>query len=200
MSGNTKEQFLVAATRLFATKGFYGASIANIADALGLTKQALLHHFGSKEKLYGEVLQRISNRMVTDIVAAPADDVSDPGSQLENALMALCRNGLKDPETTQLIMRELLDNKQRAEQAGTWYLKPFLEGLITLVRKEPGHEDKSDAQALALAYQLLGAMNYFLVSEPTLQQMFGETHYTEMKTRYPDEYRSLIRARLAVST
>ena len=198
MSGNTKEQFLVEATRLFASKGFYGASIANIADALGLTKQALLHHFGTKEKLYGEVLHRLSTRMVRDVVAAPPDDPKDPGSQLENALMALCRNGLENPESTQLIMRELLDNKQRAEQAGTWYLKPFLDGLIALVKKEPGHEQKSDAQALALAYQLLGAINYFLVSEPTLRQMFGPAFYDGMKARYPDEFKILIRARLAV--
>ena len=163
---------------------------------MGLTKQALLHHFGSKEKLYGEVLQQISTRMVSGIIAAEGD-ASDPGSQLENALLELCRNGLKDAESTQLIMRELLDNKQRAEHAGTWYLKPFLEGLIALVRKVPGHENKTDAHALALVYQLLGAINYFLVSEPTLNQMFGKAHYDEMKERYPDEFKTLIRARLA---
>ena len=197
MSLDTRKQLLREATRLFAAKGFHGTSIANVAEALGLTKQALLHHFGTKEKLYGEVLEQISTRMVGDIVAAEGDP-NDSGTQLENALMYFCRHGLEDPETTQLIMRELLDNKQRAEHAGTWYLKPFLEALIALVRKVPGHEDKSDAHALALVYQLLGAVNYFLVSEPTLREMFGKGHYDEMKTKYPDEFKKLIRARLAV--
>lgn len=53
-------KFIEAATRQFARKGFYGASISSIANELGLSKQAVLHHFGSKEKLYGEVLQQIS--------------------------------------------------------------------------------------------------------------------------------------------
>ncbi len=196
MSIDTRDQLLREATRLFAAKGFYGTSIANVADALGLTKQALLHHFGTKEKLYGEVLQLLSSQMVSDIMAARGDP-DDPDSQLENALMEMCRNGLKDPERTQLIMRELLDNKQRAEHAGIWYLKPFLEGLIALVKKVPGHEDKSDMQALALVYQLLGAANYFLVSEPTLRQMFGKAQYGEVKDLYLSEFKALIRARLS---
>ena len=47
MTDDTRRMFLDTARRLFAGKGFYGASLANIADELGLTKQALLHHFGS---------------------------------------------------------------------------------------------------------------------------------------------------------
>ena len=58
----TRDQLLAIAATQFAQKGFYGASIASIADELCLTKQALLHHFGSKEKLYGEVLQSISSQ------------------------------------------------------------------------------------------------------------------------------------------
>ena len=62
MTQTTRQEFLDTAERLFAARGFYGTSLAAISDDLGLTKQALLHHFGSKEKLYGEVLARISTR------------------------------------------------------------------------------------------------------------------------------------------
>ena len=60
----TKEKFLDVARKLFAEKGFYGVSIAAISSELDLTKQALLHHFGSKEKLYGLVLEGISERFM----------------------------------------------------------------------------------------------------------------------------------------
>ena len=59
MASDTRELFLDTAETLFAERGFYGVSIAAIAGELGLTKQALLHHFSSKEKLYGAVLERI---------------------------------------------------------------------------------------------------------------------------------------------
>ena len=76
MSLSTRDQFIAAAQHLFAEKGFYGASIAAIAEELGLTKQALLHHFGNKEKLYGEVLQRLSGELLEAtraiVAAAPS--------------------------------------------------------------------------------------------------------------------------------
>ena len=52
----TREALVEVARRLFSERGFYGVSVAAIASELGITKQALLHHFGTKEALYAEVL------------------------------------------------------------------------------------------------------------------------------------------------
>ena len=67
----TKTQFLDVAKKLFAQKGFYGVSIASISGELGFTKQALLHHFGSKEGLYGAVLEGISRRFLEALEEGP---------------------------------------------------------------------------------------------------------------------------------
>lgn len=56
--------------------GQVGASLANIADELGLTKQALLHHLGRKEKLYAEIPAWISSRMLAEL---------HPGAHLRGA-------------------------------------------------------------------------------------------------------------------
>src|SRR5580692_5418937 len=50
---------LAAATRLFAERGFEGTSIQLIADAVGVSKPAVLHHFSSKEDLRRAVLESI---------------------------------------------------------------------------------------------------------------------------------------------
>ena len=70
-AADTRDQFIEAARRPFAERGFYGTSIAAIAEELGLTKQALLHHFGTKEKLYGDVLEEISARVMETLKASP---------------------------------------------------------------------------------------------------------------------------------
>lgn len=197
MSATTRDLFIEEARRQFAEKGFSGTSIASIAEALGLTKQALLHHFGTKEKLYGEVLQALSGRMLNQIIAA-AQDPADAGSQLEKAMTHLCAATLQDSENTQLITRELLDNRQRAETAGTWYLKPFLESLMAMAKGAPGHEKITDTEALAIVYQLLGAVNYFAISEVTLKNMFGKVSHEQLRQRFTDDFRSLVRAHLAV--
>ena len=164
MAQDTRERLLDQAEPLFAERGFYGVSIAAIANELGLTKQALLHHLGSKEKLYGEVLKRISTRFET-IDPTPVD--ADPTQRLTAFLLALHMQNATSTNATRILMRELLDIKRRADTAGTWNLKTFLEGLIAKVKAVPNWTDASDAEALALEYQLLVAINYFGISEPT---------------------------------
>lgn len=196
MSATTREQFITAAARLFADRGFYGASIAAIAEELGLTKQALLHHFGNKEKLYGEVLIHISRELLTasrEIV----DTGATPAQRLEELVIAQYRGQISDSDAARLIMRELLDNEQRAEKAGNWYLKPYLETLLDAVLANESTRDIGRARALALVYQLLGAAHYFAVSQPTLSQMFGAGLYSRTRACYEEELRLLIRARLA---
>ena len=191
----TREQFIDAATAAFAEGGFYGTSIANIADALPFTKQALLHHFGSKEKLYGEVLKRISNRLMKDI-ARVADASLNPRDRFEQLSLHLYRSALEHSDDTQLLMRELLDNRRRAGAARTWYLKPFLQQLTDLVLEIPGADFKTRDSALAFVYQLLGAINYFAVSESTLTRMLGKRAYWNLQSGYEVELRRLITDRL----
>ncbi|GKX33416.1 MAG: hypothetical protein MnENMB40S_10340 [Rhizobiaceae bacterium MnEN-MB40S] len=194
MGKNTREQLLESARRCFAAKGFYGASIADIADELDLTKQALLHHFGSKEKLYGEILKGIAESIISDIIRTRAD-VTDPLAQLEALMTGILKRQLAHSDEAQILMRELLDNRARAEQAGNWYLKPFLDSLVSIVRTIPLEEDLTEARALALVYQFLGSINYFVVSEPTLTQMFGKEMHAAMRQDYPEQLRLLIRSR-----
>ena len=193
MTGDTRARFLEAATRQFAEKGFYGASISAIASELGVTKQALIHHFGSKEKLYGEVLQQISDRLLSRVMQTTTA-AAGPETQIESLLLSLHENGILRAQETQLLLRELLDNKRRAEHASSWYLKPFLDALVALARRVPGWEAASDADALASVYQLLGAINFFAISEPTLIRMFGEREYRRLKETYATRLRALIRA------
>lgn len=189
----TRVQFLETATHLFAARGFYGVSLAAIAAEMGLTKQALLHHFGTKEKLYGEVLAGISDAFGGAVTTAQAH-AETPAGQLEAVVLEIYRRAVAHPDETQLLMRELLDNKRRVEQAGAWYLKPFLDGLVAIARQTDRWRSAGDAAALAGIYQLLGAVNYFAVSEPTLTRMFGEKAFAALRTAYPAELARLVRA------
>lgn len=194
MAQDTRERLLDQAEPLFAERGFYGVSIAAIANELGLTKQALLHHFGSKERLYGEVLKRISLRF-EGIEQDPVP--ADPTERLTAFLLALRTLDNASTNSTRILMRELLDNKRRADTAGTWYLKSFLEQLIAMVQVIPNWQSASDAEALALVYQLLGAINYFGISEPTLTGIFGEAGYKALDAAFPKQLEHLIRSAIA---
>lgn len=196
-AGQTRLAFLDAARRNFAERGFYGASIAQIADDLGLTKQALLHHFGSKEKLYGEVLADISARLTQTLDGVPVN-LKDPESRLAGFLDRFAAYIEGDEIDAQLLMRELLDNKRRAETAENWYLKPFLESLTALAGRTSRWQGQPDAEVFAGVYQLLGAVTYFAVSRPTLSKMFGASAYAEIRRSFPGELQRLTRDLLDV--
>ena len=194
MTADTRSRFVEVARRHFAERGFDGTSIATIAQELGLTKQALLHHFGSKERLYGEVLQQISDGVIAELNEL-AESSEDPHEALETLLVERIAGRLDQSDTTRILMRELLDNRHRAESARTWYLKPYLDRLIAMVKAVPAAAQFSDAQALAAVYPLLGAVNYLVISEPTLSGMYGKRRFDAMKRAYPETLRAMVRAR-----
>ena len=191
MARVTRDEYLDTAETLFAERGFYGVSIAAIADQLGLTKQALLHHFGSKEKLYGEVLKRISHRF-DEMLSAPASGADDPADRVRDFFNRLAASADQQPDQTRLLMRELLDNNQRAATASTWYLKPFLIRLTEMIQALPAWQGARDADALAAGYQILGAINYFAISHPTLTGIYGDRGQAALRDAYPVQLRSLI--------
>jgi AcrR family transcriptional regulator len=60
----TRARLLDAAERVFAAKGYRGASVDDVADTAGLTKGAIYAHFRTKEALY---LALVREREVSSI-------------------------------------------------------------------------------------------------------------------------------------
>ncbi|WP_454051207.1 TetR/AcrR family transcriptional regulator [Cellulomonas sp. Marseille-Q8402] len=72
-----REQIIEAATVLVARHGFYGVSLQDVAQAVGITQAGLLHHVGSKEGLL-----RLLVEQAYDPRGTPADYLAsgDPGA------------------------------------------------------------------------------------------------------------------------
>ena len=191
MRADTRQRLLDIAEQLFAERGFYGVSIAAIASEVGLTKQGLLHYFNSKEKLYGAIVQRISDDF-QDHQREALQASEDPAERIEKFYAALAEPTETNVQRTRLLMRELLDNNERAAKAENWYLRPFLDRLISMVKDVNKSEKLSDAEALAYGYQLLGAVNYFLISTSTLKAMYGAKFIEAISTDFIKNLNRLI--------
>lgn len=57
MTDEQKQHILDTATRLFVAHGYKGLSMRQIAEATGLSKAGLYHHFKTKEELFIAVLE-----------------------------------------------------------------------------------------------------------------------------------------------
>ncbi|GGP96073.1 TetR/AcrR family transcriptional regulator [Streptomyces roseolilacinus] len=56
--GSTRERLLVAASELFAERGYERATVRDIAARAGVNQALLFRHFGSKRALFGEAVAR----------------------------------------------------------------------------------------------------------------------------------------------
>src|SRR5271155_5103853 len=97
-----------AATRLFAARGFDGTALQDVADAVGVTKPAILHHFPSKEHIRQAVLDGIlvhwNETLPRLLLAATASQ-----GRFDAVFGELQRFFAQDPNRARVIIRELLD-------------------------------------------------------------------------------------------
>ncbi|MEM8636713.1 MAG: CerR family C-terminal domain-containing protein [Pseudomonadota bacterium] len=106
-------------------------------------------------------------------------------------LRDLYRHMNKEKHDARLIVRELLDNQPRIAEKQKWYLRPFLETLSDLMRQIPEGDGLSKTEAFARTFQIVGAVNYFAISDPTLKKMLGDETYADVEGRFLGQLEAL---------
>jgi len=82
-----RDRILGAAMQVFRRHGFRRSSIEQAAEAAGLTRQALYHHFKSKEALFRAVIEQLhADAMAAEIAAA--EESESAGGSLADILVA----------------------------------------------------------------------------------------------------------------
>jgi AcrR family transcriptional regulator len=66
----TTEAILNSGRRLFGERGFAATTIDDIAEAAGVAKGAVYHHFATKEALFEAVFDQVSRDLVSEIGGA----------------------------------------------------------------------------------------------------------------------------------
>jgi len=87
-AGERREQLIEVARGLFATKGFDGTSIEEIAARAKVSKPVVYEHFGGKEGLYAVIVDRELNTISTTITRALGSS-SSASVTVERAALAL---------------------------------------------------------------------------------------------------------------
>jgi AcrR family transcriptional regulator len=82
-----QDRILDAAMRVFRRHGFRRSSIEQAAEEASLTRQALYHHFASKEALFRAVLERLYEQSLAAESAA-AKAAEEKGNDLADILVA----------------------------------------------------------------------------------------------------------------
>jgi TetR/AcrR family transcriptional regulator len=103
-----RADLLRTARELFASAGYAGVSMADIAHKAGLQKSSLFHHFPTKDQLYKEVLDGVLTEVSGAVIAAIGAS-TDFKSRLDASAAATAQSLGEDSTRARLIMRELLN-------------------------------------------------------------------------------------------
>jgi len=134
LTGDVRSRSLAAATRLFAERGFDGTSVQLIADAVGVSKPAVLHHFPSKEDLrlavLDGILQHWSETLPRLLLAASASE--DRFDAVFGELHRFCTS---DPNRARLVARELFDRPGEVRKLLRGAVRPWLAAVASYIKE-----------------------------------------------------------------
>jgi TetR/AcrR family acrAB operon transcriptional repressor len=139
---SARSRILDAAMLVFRRQGFRRSSIEQAAEAAGLTRQALYHHFKSKEALFRAVLERLYESSLAAEIAA-ADAAEKAGGSLADILVAAVTGRLRQllgsldgsPHVEELFSEHLLQARDLYQKYAALYSEQLVATIERTRRK-----------------------------------------------------------------
>jgi len=185
MDFNQKQlQILEAAERLFAMRGFHGASVRDIAQEADVNIAMISYYFGSKERL----IESIFLKRILDVKAGLDELVKDKHlAPLEkmNGLIDLfvarisqrphfCRMMVRAQATEEGIPTDLITEVKKQ-------MYDMVKKLITEGQKKGAFV--SDLDPLMLVNTIVGTTNHITISQNFLRKMWNMENIADEKFR-----------------
>ncbi|MET0734732.1 MAG: helix-turn-helix domain-containing protein [Microbacterium sp.] len=149
-----REEILERALEVIAREGYRGASVKELADAVGLSQAGLLHYFDSKEDLFTEILRK-RDEIDVEHFGLAAGAIPD----VRTGFVEIIRHNSEVPGVVQLFSRMAVDAADPEHPAHRFFLtrgdnlrSTFIEALA--VKQAAGElTDRIDPETLARILQ-----------------------------------------------
>jgi TetR/AcrR family transcriptional regulator len=163
----TRELILQAAEIEFANRGFARARLEDIAEPVGITRAAIIYHFGDKQALYAAVLDATFTALAARIRAALEADAPH-AERVERLIGAWVDYAAERPTLARLFIREVADSQRELAPE----IRQLVDPMFSLVTEgiEKGQEEGAFRKVdPALVVSILaGATVWFVTNAPLL--------------------------------
>ena len=160
-----REEILTRALDVIAREGYRGASVKELADAVGLSQAGLLHYFDSKEELFTEILRKrdeldsvnlgVSSDVEHGLAVTDAVDLD----VIRDGYLGIVRHNADVPGLVHLFARLSVDAADPEHAAHAYFversagLRGFFAAAIAAGQASGDIDDRVDPDVLARLFQ-----------------------------------------------
>lgn len=181
----SKEALLEAGAKLFADKGYEAVSTRELAEAAGVNLGAIQYHFGSKERLFIETVQRLMRasgcaRVHFPLASAPKN-TQEAATTLCSFVFSFLAYLLRPegPQACRLMIREIFsDRGQNSEMYRALvssvvneFSRPLEEMLMTTLRALTDTTERHVLQRLVQS--ILGQCTIYATHRPFIEELMS---------------------------
>lgn len=181
-----EQAILDAAVRLFSTHGFDGVSMRTIADAAGVSKSNIYHHFRSKDELYLAIMQSSAARL-----AELVDTLAEGAGPFPQRLRAFARAHMEHlfghATTVRLLLREVFTGRDKWQRL---LIDHVVGDIVRRLRAifEKGQAEgalRPDVDPGLCAMQILGG-DFFYFQSHAMLRFIPEIAFAQDHARYSE--------------
>jgi AcrR family transcriptional regulator len=174
---DSRQAILDAATVEFAEHGFAGVSVDVIARRARVNKAMIYYHFGSKVRLYREILHQMFEaifRRVQEIARSP----HPPEEQIAAFIEAVVRFGEEHHEFPRMMAREMADRGRRLDAETIRLIARLPLAVVGIIEAGMAEGRFVEVDPFLTYFTLFGPMIIFLLSAPA-RRGFGDLKLVE---------------------
>jgi AcrR family transcriptional regulator len=192
-----RKKILEAAEMLFARRGFAGVGMSEIAEAVGLSKSTLFHHFPTKAQLYAAVVERILAE-IDDALTRTLAAGGSPVDRLDRWIDTLVELLGAQPAHSRLLLRSLFEDDELSgtfaeERAANQTLARVIEHATQLLREGMASGALRMASIPHTLQSLIGMIIYHFASGEFGEEMLRRSPFTPAEVRRrKDELKALL--------